>query len=379
VWWILIVAFVFFRLIAFLPTADINSFAASHYLFSYANGFHKRAFVGAVFGHLFGQATPREIYATSACVLAVFAAGLLLCIHRAMLASAEMAVLAVALLGAPALLPHFGNAIGYFDPILVICALLTAFALDAPGADWTRILLAFVPSVIGVLTHESYLLAAFPLALARGWLRGKSGKAALLTLSGGVFVLTLAVQAFGKPGVPLDTYVAQAATKATFGVNRDAFELLYFNLRENYAYLGNHYASLMTDARFVMALIIPIPYFVMLYDLFKLATRRIAADATTTRVVTLCTLAPLVLVFVGFDELRWVSLSCLICSVMVFECARADASGEVRESLTSYVRSPRFAFLALISFAVAPFHVVDGNGVATGIHALAHGVGLVQW
>jgi hypothetical protein len=89
-------------------------------------------------------------------------------------------------------------------------------------------------------------------------------------------------------------------------------------------------------------------------------------------------LAPLALILVGFDALRWVSFACLNCSLLVFECSRAEAP-EAREALTLYLHSPRFWILALLSFTLGPLHVVDGNGVATGIHSIAHGLGLVRW
>jgi hypothetical protein len=194
-----------------------------------------------------------------------------------------------------------------------------------------------------------------------------------------VLVFTIGVQALGRPSIPVDVYVAQQQSRAGFPLNSEAFELLYFNLKENYSYLLRHYSSLFTDARLVAAFIVPIPYFVLLYDLFRLATGTIRAGALTKRVLSLCTIAPLLLIFVGFDALRWVSLACLTCSLLVFECVRLDESGAVRDVLAGYVRSARFGVLILFSFALAPFHVVDGNAIATGIHYIAHGVGLVTW
>jgi hypothetical protein len=377
-WLTLVVVLLLFRVITFLPD-EVNSFAASHYLFSYANGFHKRALVGAVLGHFVGPLTGARIYAMSLWVLAGFTAGLLLVMRRALLASRDALVLGVALLGAPAILPHFAYSIGYFDPLLVICALLAAAALDTPAVGWLRALLAFVPCAVGVLIHESYVFAAFPLVLARGWLSGRTRKSTLWTLAAMVFLLTLVVQMFGQPSVSVDTYTAQAAARTNSPVNREAFELLYFHLQENLSYLLAHYSSAMTDARLLAALIVPIPYFVLLYDLFGLTTRAVTVDAGTRRMVGVCTLAPLLLILVGFDALRWVSCACLVCSLVVFECIRIDRSGEVLEVVTRYVRSARFIVLALFSFTLGPFHVVDGNAVATGIHSIARGLGLVRW
>jgi hypothetical protein len=238
--------------------------------------------------------------------------------------------------------------------------------------------LACIPCAVGVLTHESFLLAAFPLVIANTLLSGKPAQVSAWTLTGIVGVMTVAVQFHGHPSVPLDQYVTQAAARTDQAPDPEAFRLLYFNLRDNYVYLTQHYSSVLTDARLVAALIVPIPYFVMLHDLFGLATRATGATPTRVWLTRIMLLAPLTLILVGFDALRWVSFACLNCSLLVFECARAERP-EAREALTLYLYSPRFWILALLSFTLGPLHVVDGNGVATGIHSVAHGLGLVRW
>jgi hypothetical protein len=51
----------------------------------------------------------------------------------------------------------------------------------------------------------------------------------------------------------------------------------------------------------------------------------------------------------------------------------------VQNALDSYVRSPRFIILALLSFAIGALHVVDSNTVGSGVHAIARGLGIIQW
>jgi hypothetical protein len=368
---------ILFRVISFLP-GEVNGFAASHYLFSYAGGFHKRALPGALLGAFVKHLPGSAIYALSLGVLAAFTVALLVFMRKGLLASKEVLVLGLVLLGAPAVLPHFAYSIGYFDPVLVICALLTLAALDSTLADWLKLPLAIVPCAIGVLTHESYLFAAFPLVLASTLLRGKPVPASVWALTGLVGVMTLAVQFYGHPSIPLDQYVSQAASRTDLAPDPEAFRLLYFHLWDNYVYLALHYSSVLTDARLFAALIVPIPYFVMLHDLFGLATRATATSLTRLWMARILVLAPLILILVGFDALRWVSFACLNCSLLVFECTSAEGP-EAREALTLYIHSPRFWILALLSFTLGPLHVVDGNGVATGIHSIAHGLGLVRW
>ena len=368
---------IIFRVISFLPD-QVNGFAASHYLFSYTDGFHKRALPGAVLRAVTGYLPGKAIYALSLAMLAAFTVALLAFMRKGLLASKESLVLGLVLLGAPAILPHFSYSIGYFDPALVICALLAVAVLDSALPDWLKLVLACVPCTIGVLTHESFLLAAFPLVLAHALLSGKPEQVSAWILAGIVGVMTVAVQFHGHPSVPLDQYVSQAAARTDQAPDPEAFRLLYFNLRDNYVYLTQHYSSVLTDARLVAALIVPIPYFVMLHDLFGLAIRATGAPSNRVWLARFMVLAPLALILVGFDALRWVSFACLNCSLLVFRFARTEHP-EAREALTLYLHSPRFWILALLSFTLGPFHVVDGNGVATGIHSIAHGLGLVRW
>jgi succinate dehydrogenase hydrophobic anchor subunit len=127
----------------------------------------------------------------------------------------------------------------------------------------------------------------------------------------------------------------------------------------------------------VAGLLVPIPYFVLLRDLFKIATERADLTARVRVAVTACLLAPLALMLVGFDTLRWVSFVCLNCSLVIFMLVRVDSSGAVEMAVSDYMRSARFAVLALLSLALGPLHVVEGNGIMTGIRAAAHGLGLL--
>jgi hypothetical protein len=370
--------FILVRLLVFLP-GEINTFAASHYLFSYTNGFQKRALVGAVLGLSFNYLTADLIYALSLGVLMALAIALLAFVRRPLLMSKEMLGLGLVLLGAPAVLPHFAYAIGYFDPILIICALLTLAILDSTLVGWLKLSLALIPCVIGVLTHESYALNAFPLILACTLVSPKSEKMPIVILTGAVCVMTVMVQAFGQPSIPVDQYMSHAAVRTDVVLDLEAFQLLYFHLRENFIYLAQHYSSMMTVARLVAGLIVPIPYFLLLADLFRLMTQAVGISRRRILVLGVCLLAPLLLALVGFDVLRWVSFACLNLSLLIFACIRSDDSGRVRDALTRYVHSARFWGLALFSYTLGPLHVVDGNGIATGIHALAHGLALVRW
>jgi hypothetical protein len=377
-WLSVVPVFAVCRLVAFLPPM-INNFATSHYLFSYVAGFHKRALIGSLLGLYFDWLSAAAIYAISLGTLAIFVVTLLVFLRRVLLASATMLILGIVLLGSPGVLPHFAYAIGYFDPILVICAMLALALLTSALPDWLKVPLAFLPCAFGVLTHESFALAAFPLVVACSLIARSPKRTAIWSLAIAVFVLTIVVQVIGHPSIALDQYMQQAAARTDTGVNADAFELLYFQPGENLYYLLRHYFSITTDVRLLAGLIVPIPYFLMLRDLYRRAVGASAMTAGTRPVVCACIFAPVVLALVGFDVLRWVSFVCLNCSLLIFEYVRSDASGAVAEAVTRYMRSTRFVLFALFSFALGALHVVDSNTLGSGVHAMARGLGLVQW
>jgi hypothetical protein len=375
VWLCVVLLFAACRLVAYLPP-DINDFATSHYLFSYAAGFHKRALIGSLLGLYFDRLGAATVYAISLCTLALLVVALLLFLRRALLTSSTMLILGVVLLGAPAVLPHFAYAIGYFDPVLVICALLALGVLAAPLPDWLKVPIAFLPCAFGVLTHESFALAAFP--LVAGCLLIARRKL-IWTLTMAVLALTVVVQVVGHPTIGLDEYMRMATARTDMQINAEAFELLYFQPRENLYYLVRHYSSIATEVRLLAGLIVPIPYFVMLRDLYTRAAGASAMTAGTRLVVCICIFAPVVLALIGFDVLRWASFVCLNCSILICECVRSDGSGAAVEAVSRYVRSRRFVLLALLSFSLGALHVVDSNSLGSGVHAMARGLGLVQW
>jgi len=367
-----------FRLIPFLP-AEVNSFAASHYLFSYNAGFHKRALPGAVLASCLDHVSSATIYAVSLGTLAAFVIALMLVMRKSLLSSKTSLVLGLTLLGAAGILPHFAYSLGYFDPLLVICAVLARAALGSSAADWLKVTVAFAFCAIGVLTHEIFILAAFPLVVGRTLISGGPRTSALWILTILVAAVTVIVQVAGQPTLPLDEYMSQASARTDVKADIEAFRLLYFHPGENFSYLVEHYSNALTDARLLAGLLVPVPYFLLLRDLFQTATAVAVVSNRTRLMIWACIFAPLVLVLGGFDVLRWVSFACLNCSVLIFEYLRGARAGAVEEALRGYVFSARFVILALLTYSLGALHVVDGNAIATGIHALARGLQLVQW
>jgi hypothetical protein len=244
---------------------------------------------------------------------------------------------------------------------------------------WLQAVIAFVACAAGVLTHESFLLVGFPLIAAMLLIERVPRVTMLLGLGSAILVLTVLVQAVGHPSLGLEQYMLQAASRTDTHINAEAFELLYFQPRENLAYLLQHYSSVSTVVRLLAGLIAPVPYFVMLRDLYKAASGARQLSSRVQVGVYACLFAPLILAVVGFDVLRWVSIVCLNCSMLICAQLRLDSSGAVEDALTRYVGCARFMLLALLSFALGALHVVDSNSIGSGLHSVARGLGLIQW
>lgn len=377
-WLAVVLLFGACRLITYLPPG-INDFATTHYLFSYAAGFHKRALIGSLLALCFDRLSGSEVYAVSLATLLVLAGSLVLLLRRALLCCGAMLVVGVVLLGAPGALPHFAYSIGYFDAVLVLWALLALSVLDSTIPDWMKVPLALVACALGVLTHEAFLLTAFPVACGWSLIARTSRPAVIGSLALAVFLLTVVMQVVGHPSIGLEQYIQQASTRTDMRINTEAFELLYFRLGANLSYLLRHYSSITTDIRLLAGLIVLIPYYILLRDLYCRAADATAIPADARIAGRICILAPIVLALAGFDVLRWLSFVGLNCSILICAYVRRDTSGAVVGALSRYVRSTRFMLLALLSYSIGAIHVVDSNSLGSGVHAMARGLGLIQW
>jgi hypothetical protein len=369
--------FVLYRIVPFLPDG-VNGFAASNFLYSYSAGVHKRALVGSVIDLLGGELPGPRIYALSLLILLLLAGGLIAFTAKVMLASRVNLVLALALLGGPAVLPHFSYSLGYFDPILILCALLIASLVSSSLPQAVSMSVAAILCVAGALTHESFLLAAFPMVVIIQYVRRPGQMRVLWPLAGVLIAVPVVLQLAGHPSLPLDQYLARAAARTDMRVNLEAFQLLYFSPRENLDYLVHHYTNVVTDLRLATAFLVPLPYFAWLADLYRVASASRPPDPNGRRVLAALVIAPMALMLLGFDALRWVSFACLNCSIFILESLRVDSAGAVSQAVERYVRSPRCALLALWSFAIGSLHVVDSNGFGSGVHSLGRGLGLIQ-
>ena len=141
-----------------------NEFAMTHWLFDYRFGFMKRALVGSICAlgsWLLGSSlSAPAIVVLSSALMVVFLVTMLAILRQAMSPfrnDPEGLSVALVIVSSPFIVLS-AHLIGYFDGLIyLIAALAIATALgDRPG-------LSGLVSVIGVLTHESYVVVGLPL------------------------------------------------------------------------------------------------------------------------------------------------------------------------------------------------------------------------
>jgi hypothetical protein len=81
-----------------------------------------------------------------------------------------------------------------------------------PGC-WLKVPIAFLPCAFGVLTHESFALAAFPLVAACSLVARTAPRKLIWSLTIAVFALTVVVQMVGHPASALEGYMQWAAAR----------------------------------------------------------------------------------------------------------------------------------------------------------------------
>lgn len=149
-----------------------NEFAMTHWLFDYRFGFMKRGLVGSLcslVANLGGVSMSRAaILVLSSTALMGFFALLLVMIFQAMgrfTDQPQHSFVALAVVSSPFVVLS-GDLIGYFDNLIyLLTALAIALVLaDRPGSA------GFV-SVVGVLTHENYLVVGLPLVAFASYVR----------------------------------------------------------------------------------------------------------------------------------------------------------------------------------------------------------------
>lgn len=347
-----------------------RAYGPTHYFLNYQHGFLKRALLGELLlpFHFI------SLHAILAIELAIFAAVVAVTyfvFRGALFGTLEERALAAFLLAAPALLPHFAYLSGDLDSVLYICTVLVAGAFLAMTAS-AALACAIALSVIALLIHEAFLLLFYPLILAimidlcrRQRLRSSLVIVQLVVVA----IVFLAILHYGKWAVPHPEYMAAAQQRTNMPLEGTVFLVLSNTLQQQFRFVAALYTRRLI-AGVLLSCLVSLPYFAALVWLIEraLGARGYAGKSRWALLALLA--APLLLLPLGHDVMRWVSAVCINISLFLLyllsttESASESAEGRV---LTAWTRTPLYGamlgyVLALGAFGIASTRLVTNIG-----------------
>jgi hypothetical protein len=348
-----------------------RAYGPTHYFLNYQHGFLKRALLGELLLPLHFISL-RTVLAIELAIFAAVIAVTYVVFRRTLCGTLEERALAAFLLAAPALLPHFAYLSGDLDSVLYICTVLAIGAfLTTPAAAAAICTIAL--SIVGMLIHEAFALLFYPVLLAimldqsrRHRLR--SGVAiAQLALIGIVF---LAILHFGKWSVPHPEYLAAAQQRTNMPLEGTVFLVLSNTLQQQLHFVAALYTKQLI-AGVLLSCLVSLPYFAMLVWLLQsaLAVLGYAKKARWSLLLLLC--APLLLLPLGHDVMRWVSAICVNLSLFLLylysTAPEAAERGALTTALTTWTATPLYPAmlgytLALGAYGIASTRLITNIG-----------------
>lgn len=297
--------------------APVSGFTSSHYLFTYQDGFLRRALIGSAVALLRSDApVPEELPGRIGLVFL----GLLVCLTGLLAAAAwrrgrpDAVVLLIGLFVGASQLRILAFDVGKFDTLLLV--LTVGSALCALGPPKVAHPVVGLLSVLGVLSHELHLVAGVPLAVAMVALRSGQDvrtrvRAALLAAAPATMVgVALAIVAGAPPG-------GSAAAANARMVARAGFEV-----RDSAAFIQD--LSVLESIRMTISVVLGRPTAILVSVLVALPTifaglvllrgtlrRGWLKNDGDVAVLMMSALSPLALLPLGFDWYRWLTIAAI--------------------------------------------------------------------
>jgi hypothetical protein len=348
-----------------------RAYGPTHYFLSYWHGFLKRALLGELLLPLHSISL-HAILAIELVIFAVLVAVTYIVFRRTLFGSVQERALAAFLLAGPALLPHFAYLSGDLDSLLYCCAVLAVAAfLQMPGTLATFCAAAL--SIVALLIHEAFLLLFYPLLLAimidlcrRHRLRAGIVLAQLVV----VVIAMLAILHYGKWSVPHPEYLAAAQRRTDMPLEGTVFLVLSNTLQQQLRFVAALYDKRLI-AGVLLSCLVSLPYFAVLVWLLRgtLAARGYATRSRWTLLLLLC--APLLLLPLGHDVMRWVAAVCVNISLFLLYLYRTGGPAE-QSALTGWTANPLYGALLAYALVLGPFGIAS-NRLVTNIGNLLSG------
>jgi len=311
-----------------------NDITADHYLFTYQDGFVRRALIGSLLALLTSDApVTRELITLLGIghlVLLIGLGAILVGLAWGRGDRRTVVLLAALFVGSPqAMVLAYGT--GKFDALLLSLTALAALAILR--ARRIAIVVAVLASLVGVLVHEIHAVAGVPLIIAL--LIARHGTTTrmrlLLPLIVGIpaVVIALAIGIGATTiGDPLEAAQALAAARAGFGTPAEAALVQTLSFRENLAWT----AAVMRGRPLALlaTVLVAVPAAVAAALLARRPARsrdaavpaglgpiggatslldRLGMLLAHPRTPLLAAFAPILLFPVGFDWYRWVAMA----------------------------------------------------------------------
>ena len=298
----------------------------THYFLNYRHGFLKRALLGELLlppHHI----SLRSILAIELVIFAILVALTYFVFCRTLFGSVQERALAAFLLAGAPLLPHFAYISGDLDSLLYCCAVFALAGLvEMPGMLAT--FCAIVLSIVALLIHEGFLLLFYPLLLAimidlcrRHRLRAGIVLAQLAVVA----IAMLAVLHYGKWSVPHPEYMAAAQQRTDTPLEGTVFLVLSNTLHQQLRFVAAFYDKRLI-AGVLLSCLVSLPCFAALIWMLRgtLATRGYTRRSCWALLLLLC--APLLLLPLGHDVMRWVAAVCVNISLFLLYLYRTGTS-----------------------------------------------------
>jgi len=341
------------------PVAFNYGFAL--YFLNYRHGFVKRGFIGTLVEPIPYFTRGGLIALQLAFIFAAFGLTYFL-LRRLLFGGAHDRALSACLFTAPALLPHFGALFAQPDVTLYLLLLVTlaAFLHMRSGA---AAFVSTVLAILGLLCHEGFSLAYYPLIVAILWdlcrhRRLRWSLALLQVLL--VLAAFLAILHFGALKVSPDLLLNEATHRTSVPVQRQLFDVMANSYDRQRVLVSYFYRYREMEILYALTALLSVPYLVFLVTLLR-RTARARGDSRFDMALRLILFAlPLTLCYLGHDVARWIA-ACAI-DATLFLCYLALTDPRARNALRAWASGPS-------SFLWLAWFLITGPYGATGIRA----------
>lgn len=323
--------------------APVSGFTLTHYLFTYSDGFLRRALVGSVIAAAGIGPVPEGLPARIGfgyLVLLVVLVSMLVVRGWRHGDRTSVLLLATLFVGASQL-QVLAFDVGKFDGLLL--ALTASAALVTVGGGRSAAMSVAAIGVIGVLVHELHLLAGVPLATAMVALGGGRGgpsrkrSVALAAVPASLVGLVLAVLAGDPPGGSLASAEARMAARAAFPIGESATFVQDLGLMDTVRMTFDVLAARPTSMVVSVLVAVPSAAAAMLLLLGGRSARTNGGDGLQDAggrrpqvILAAASLSPLAILPLGFDWYRWVTIAVvnLIIAALWWQASPRRASKE---------------------------------------------------